>query len=191
MKTRKLLKCRQSSLAAKKRMMLRAAEEHQRMREADEAAEFLVCDKKTRKLVRSVRLWMSFGGDDEEYSLLLKHGKVFGSKMLGKLLKKAIACNVVDELFCGNSNGSEEDVVKRPVAWNTFMGAAQWTLKRKALMLACLLAARMVENEEKRIWMGYFEALQWLASAAEGVENLMRKRLFFKKGYFPHSRVQL
>ena len=162
--------------ATRKRVMLEALEEQLRLREADEAADFVV-SVDAKKVARSVRMWMSLKNNDREYQLLLKRGKVFESRKLGKLLRLAVVHDALD-VFCFDDGKKKENVMKKPAAWRNVLGELE--LKRKALMLACLLSAA-VEREalvdERSVFLKMFDAVAEKMEVCEKMEELLRRRL--------------
>lgn len=127
-------------LVVKKRM-LEAIEDRNRMKEADDAADFLI-SVNAEKLVRSVRMWVSWRGD-REYRLLLKHGKVYGSGRLGRILRKAVVHRVLlNDLLVGAK--TKESRV--PPSWQK-KNVTVMSLKKKSLLLTCLLVAMEMKNK--------------------------------------------
>ena len=171
MRIRKLFSVKRAS-ASKKRMMLEALEEQSRLRDADEAADFVV-SVDAKKVARSVRMWISMKNDGREYQLLLKHGNVFESRKLGKILRLAVLHDALDVVCCDDS---KKKVVKKPAAWNV---SGELGLRRKALMLACLLLAseKRALVHERKIFLKMFGAVAGETEVCEKVEELLRKRL--------------
>ena len=108
------------------------------MQEADEAADFVVCVN-ARKLVRSVCMWVSRKGD-AEYRLLLRNGKVYSSKRLGKLLRLAVVHDAMDSVLDAEMKGKQVVAVKVPPSWQGNEDLCL-SVRTKLLLLACLLHA--------------------------------------------------